>query len=84
MTLVFANRSFVYTQFEKSEVPSWSPGKGRSYIDMAHLEVRSTCDSSFAKDTSFSTQAGSCEDTKFEVLMFQAPTEKPWYHFKSM
>jgi len=83
MTLFFTNRPFVY-KFEKNEVPSWSPGKGRSYIDMAHLEVRSTCDSSFPKDMPLSTQAGSCGETKFEVLMFQAPTDKPWYHLKSI
>jgi hypothetical protein len=47
---------------------------------MAHLEVRSTCDSSFPKDTPISTQSGTCGDTKFEVLMFEAPTDKPWYH----
>lgn len=67
------------SQFQKSDVPSWSPGKGRSYIDMAHLEVRSTCDPSFPKDTPISIQSGTCGDTKFEVLMFEAPADKPWY-----
>lgn len=53
-------------KFQPSDAPHWSPGRGRSYIDLSGLKFQTACQSS-------STQA--CSDTKLDVLMFEEPNE---------
>ena len=51
-------------KFQPSDAPHWSPGLGRSYIDLSGLKFQTSCQSS-----------SSCSDTKLDVLMFEEPNE---------
>ena len=56
-------------KFSPSDVPKWSPGHGRSYIDLSSLQLSLVCD-----DTK-------CPDATFEILMFEEPPAKPWMDY---
>ena len=62
----------VIPKYDKSEVPSWSPGKGRSFIDLAHVIVKSTC---------AETKGKKCRDNALEMLMFEAPKSGSWKEY---
>ena len=71
----------VIPKFDKHEVPGWSPGNGRSFIDLSDIMIHSSCDPAEknrrppqSEDSSLS-----CIDATFEVLMFEAPEDKPWF-----
>lgn len=66
----------IIPKFDKKEVPNWRPGNGNSYIDLSHLYIESTCSS----DTPVSDQS-SCKSAKFDLLMFEAPSDKPWQDY---
>lgn len=61
-------------KYASSEVPHWSPGKGKSYIDLSHLKFNTICRTSGAK---------SCEDSTLELLMFEEPDGGDWVDYWS-
>lgn len=76
----------VLPKFDKTEVPHWKPGKGRSYIDFSHLKIRSACYESPDPYVKFPPSPipfdkDECKPAQFDLLMFEAPMDdpdKPW------
>lgn len=74
----------VIPKYAKNEVPHWSPGNGRSYIDLSRLAVRSACYQDKSSHSSFSSSydESACKDSvKVDMLMFEAPKDKPWMSY---
>lgn len=73
----------VIPKFDKGEVPHWYPGQGHSYIDLSQLVIRSGCNNK--EPSKFPPVRGSdgeyCKDAVFDVLMFEAPTDKHWMNY---
>ncbi len=77
----------VISKFDKSEVPHWSPGKGRSYIDLSHLKLRSACaiQDDIQYSTPFIVEKDSCSKPKiFDLLMFKASVDNPDRSWKDL
>jgi len=55
-------------KFAKTEVPNWSPGNGKSYIDLSGLKFSSKC----------SKSSSSCTNSSLDILMFQEPDGEDW------
>lgn len=75
----------IIPKFAKSEVPHWRPGKGRSYIDLSRLYVQSMCSPDpngppgpFLPGPQ---SDGECKKAQFDLLMFEAPIDKPWQDY---
>ena len=69
----------IVPKYAKNDIPSWSPGNGKSYIDLSRLNVKTTCKPDGSN--SIPSSAGDsnvCVDSTFEMLMFKAPTDRPW------
>lgn len=86
--LVLPNRPeyLIIPKFDKTEVPNWYPGHGRSFIDLSDVMIHSSCDPvEISKRPALSPPPpgmdGACEDAIFEVLMFEAPKNKPWMDY---
>eukprot|EP00981_Chlorochromonas_danica_P008784 scaffold2312_cov165-Ochromonas_danica.AAC.24 len=74
----------VIPKYAKNEVPHWSPGNGRSYIDLSRLSVQSACyqDKSSHSSLSSSYDESACKDSvRVDMLMFEAPKDKPWMSY---
>ena len=62
------------SKFAPGDAPKWSPGHGKSYIDLSGMKVTLKCDAD--------KKAGSiCKDSSFEILMFEEPPAKPWMDY---
>jgi hypothetical protein len=79
----------VIPKFDKSEVPDWSPGRGRSYIDLSHLKLRSACDIKNNMNGNpggprlpFDVDKDSCKAAVFDLLMFKASMNNPDHTWK--
>lgn len=68
----------IIPKYSKRDIPSWSPGRGRSYIDISRLKLKTTC------TDSSKNEKNACRDSKFEMLMFEAPKDKPWTEYWEM
>ncbi len=68
----------VIPKFDKTEVPHWSPGKGRSYIDLSSLRVQSACYEDPDAPSPPEFDPSSCKKTFFDLLMFEAPNDRHW------
>ncbi len=77
----------VISKFDKSEVPHWTPGKGRSYIDLSHLKLRSACamqDDPYHQSP-FTVDKDSCsKPATFDLLMFKASVDDPDKSWKDL
>ena len=75
----------VIPKFDKKEVPHWSPGRGRSFIDLSDVKIHSSCDPIEAakRPPPPPGEAGQCKDVTFEVLMFKDPGDRPWMDYWS-
>lgn len=77
----------IIPKYSKNEVPHWSPGKGRSYIDLSRLTVRSACfvDESVYPPPSpppYPVSKELCaESAELDLLMFEAPQDKHWMEY---
>ncbi|RYH12918.1 hypothetical protein EON65_36940 [archaeon] len=77
----------IVPKYSKREVPNWSPGNGRSYIDLSRLTVRSACyvdmDSLYPPPPPPSEpfSRDQCKPVELDMLMFEAPTDKHWMDF---
>ncbi len=80
--LIYYNNHILYPEepqyiiipkFAKNEVPHWSPGNGRSFIDVAGLNVYSSCGSKLLP-AEFSEE--DCKHSDVEMLMFSYTEEK--------
>jgi len=73
----------VIPKFDKGEVPHWYPGEGRSFIDLSDLKVQSACDPTNPNPPPPPPPGVTqdCRDVVFEVLMFEAPTDKHWMEY---
>lgn len=72
----------VIPKFDKKEVPHWSPGRGRSFIDLSNLRIHSSCDpDEVEKRPPPADSEGTCKDVTFEILMFQDTGNKPWMNY---
>ena len=62
-------------KYTKKDAPSWSPGKGHSFIDLSQVSVQIDCSSIGSP-----TQQSECDSStvKFQILMFEAPEDKSW------
>jgi hypothetical protein len=56
----------------------WSPGKGRSFIDLSHLKVVSSCYKDDPSSPFVTDDKESCKTVQFDLLMFEAPLEHSW------
>jgi hypothetical protein len=66
------------------EVPNWSPGNGRSYIDLSRLTVRSACykEDGVQSTSPYPYNEESCkEPVPLDILMFEAPVDKAWMDY---
>lgn len=86
--LIFYNKHLIYAErpeyiiipkYGKGDVPSFSPGNGRSYIDLHALNVFSSCGTELFPTDEYS--ASDCEEANVEMLMFEAPTDVPWWDY---
>lgn len=77
----------IIPKYSKQEVPHWSPGKGRSFIDLSRLTVRSACyvdENAYPRPAppSYSFDKDACQESaKLDMLMFEAPMDKPWMDY---
>ena len=71
----------IIPKYAKNEVPNWNPGKGRSFIDLAKLNVYSSCGTDLFPTRDYSKS--DCVHAEIQMLMFEAPTDKPWWEFWS-
>jgi hypothetical protein len=73
----------VIPKFDKTEVPHWYPGHGRSFIDMSDIKIHSSCDPAEAgkRPPPPPGSEGTCKDVMFDVLMFEDPGDKPWMNY---
>lgn len=62
----------IVPKFQKSEVPNWKPGRGKSYVDISRLRVQSTC---YTKENG---KGSDCVPAHFDLLLFEAPLDTPW------
>ena len=72
----------IIPKYDKSEVPHWSPGKGRSYIDLSRLEVASTCYND-GYSPYVTTDKDLCKSVKYDIMLFEAPVEHSWEDYWS-
>ena len=56
-------------KFAAGDVPHWSPGKGRSFIDLSRMTIHNECNL---------PDASLCRDATFQILMFEEPKEANW------
>lgn len=66
-------------KFSRNEVPNWSPGRGRSFIDLGSLTVHSSCDSSMPPSPP--SDGTICKEVEIDLLMFEAPLDKSWIDY---
>jgi len=73
----------IIPKFSAYEVPNWYPGDGRSFIDLTDVIIHSSCDSEEKQKITLPDEDAdlSCVDATFEVLMFEAPNDKPWFDY---
>ena len=83
--VVFPDRPefLVVPKFAKQDIISMQPGRGRSYIDFSRLKVKTTCnpDGTHRDPPAPPGEDDVCRDTLFEMLMFEAPEDKPWFDY---
>jgi hypothetical protein len=76
----------IIPKYGKHEVPNWSPGNGRSYIDLSRLTVRSAC---YVDENArpplppppYPVSKENCGPVRLDMLMFEAPNDKPWMDY---
>jgi hypothetical protein len=69
----------IIPKYAKNDIPSWSPGHGRSYIDISRLSVHTTCNPDGTNKVPVASgDKDICKDSAFEMLMFEAPSDRPW------
>lgn len=56
-------------KFAPGDVPHWSPGKGRSFIDLSRITIHNECNL---------PEVSSCPNATFQILMFEEPKESNW------
>lgn len=56
-----------------NDAPHWSPGKGRSYIDISRLKFYTSCGGDI--------DSSGCKNTTLELLMFVEPSDKFWMDY---
>ena len=68
-------------KYDKNDAPHWSPGHGKSFIDLSQLNLKADC--SLLPNTAISSIDNHCEDTSvnFQILMFEAPTDQAWIDY---
>lgn len=78
--LVFPNRPeyIIIPKFDKSDVPHWAPGKGRSYIDLSDLNIRTACGS---KVPPVPSGVDACRPASLDILMMKAPKDTHWTNY---
>ena len=60
-------------KYASKDVPNWSPGNGKSFVDLSGLTVSATCDP---------TGAGACTDgAVFQAVMFMESAEQGWMDY---
>ena len=57
-------------KFGPDDAPKWSPGNGKSYIDLSSIQLSYQCET-----------GAKCPDATFEILMFEEPAAKPWMDY---
>eukprot|EP01038_Epipyxis_sp_PR26KG_P008195 gene8195-11085_t len=67
----------IIPKYDAKEVPPWQPGRGRSFIDLSHVNILSTC---LMDKSLFPAKYvdNLCKETTVETLMFEVPTDRPW------
>lgn len=60
-------------KLSSSDAPHWSPGHGRSYIDLSRLKFYTTCGGD--------TGTSGCKNTTIELLMFMEPSDRFWMDY---
>ena len=70
-------------KYAKTDAPHWSPGHGRSFIDLSNLHVRALCVSDSNPNGGAITEklSNSCDNTTFNMMMLQEPTERYWMDY---
>lgn len=71
----------IIPKYAKGEVPHWSPGKGRSYIDLSRIYLKSACyiaENNLRPPPPKDFDKTQCRTSQFDVLMFEAPLDKSW------
>ena len=56
-------------KFAAGDVPHWSPGKGRSFIDLSRMMIHNECNF---------PDASLCPNATFQILMFEEPEDANW------
>jgi hypothetical protein len=56
-------------KYAAGDVPHWSPGKGRSFIDLSRLKIHNECNL---------PDASLCRNATFQILMFEEPKDANW------
>jgi len=56
------------------DAPHWSPGKGRSYIDISRLKFYTSCGGDIVDKST-------CGNTTIELLMFVEPSDRYWMDY---
>ena len=64
----------VIPKFSKNDAPNWSPGHGKSYIDLSRLKFTLDC-------AYIAANATTCPTSTLELLVFEEPTEKDWMDY---
>jgi hypothetical protein len=67
-------------KFAKDDAPNWSPGEGRSYIDLSDLALLATCESKIENGEETSL----CGTSNFDILLFKEPSgvdDKYWQDY---
>jgi len=67
----------IIPKYAKKDAPNSSPGNGRSFIDLSRFNFDLDCDKThFTAGTI--PDDGTCKESYIDILIFEAPTDKPW------
>ncbi len=77
--LIFPTRPefLTFAKYAKADAPAWTPGHGKSYIDLSRLNVRMDC--SVPNNILAENNAKlNCKTTIMDILLIQADLKNPW------
>ena len=65
-------------KWSSKDAPNWSPGRGKSFIDLSRLQISTKCNSN-----SYFTKGDKCDDkpVAFDIVMFLEPGGKNWVDY---
>ena len=66
-------------KWSSNDAPNWSPGRGKSFIDLSRLKISTKCNT----NSYFSGSKDTCADTPvtLDIIMFMEPGGKNWVDY---